>query len=85
MIYATIVWMTLNTSYVLISSQIMHHCLLKEEQWRWYREDVGLPLVSALIVAGFVTSRYVYTRNSDIYNWYIICLANSDGCGNTTN
>jgi O-antigen/teichoic acid export membrane protein len=49
---AAIVWVTLNSGYVLISLQIMHRRLLKGEQWRWYREDVGLPLVSALIVAG---------------------------------
>jgi len=24
----------------------------KGEQWRWYREDVGLPLVAALATAG---------------------------------
>jgi hypothetical protein len=30
----------------------MHQRLLKGEQWRWYREDVGLPLVAALVTAG---------------------------------
>jgi hypothetical protein len=30
----------------------MHSRLLKGEQWRWYREDVGLPLVAALATAG---------------------------------
>jgi len=49
---AAIVWVMLNTGYVLISLQIMHHRLLKGEQWRWYREDVGLPLVTTLVVAG---------------------------------
>jgi len=49
---AAIVWVTLNAGYVLISLQIMHHRLLKGEQWRWYREDVGLPLVATLVVAG---------------------------------
>ena len=49
---AAVVWVTLNTGYVLISLQIMHHRLLKGEQWRWYREDVGLPLVAALATAG---------------------------------
>jgi O-antigen/teichoic acid export membrane protein len=49
---AAIVWVTLNTGYVLISFQIMHSRLLKGEQWRWYREDVGLPLTAALATAG---------------------------------
>jgi O-antigen/teichoic acid export membrane protein len=49
---AAIVWVTLNTGYVLISLQIMHSRLLKGEQWRWYCEDVGLPLIAALATAG---------------------------------
>jgi len=49
---AAIVWVTLNTGYVLISFQIMHSRLLKGEQWHWYREDVGLPLTAALATAG---------------------------------
>jgi len=49
---AAIVWMTYNAGVILISLQIMHHRLLKGEQWRWYREDVGLPLTAVLITAG---------------------------------
>ena len=45
---AAVVWIALNSGYVLISLQIMHRRLLEGEQWRWYFEDVGLPLVAAL-------------------------------------
>jgi len=48
---AAIVWITLNMGYVVFEIQIMHRRLLKGEQWRWYREDVGLPLVAALATA----------------------------------
>jgi len=46
-------WVILNTGYVLICIQIMHSRLLKGEQWRWYLNDVALPLISALIIATF--------------------------------
>ena len=46
-------WVILNTGYVLICIQIMHARLFKEEQWRWYFNDVAVPLLSALIVATF--------------------------------
>lgn len=46
-------WVILNTGYVLISIQIMHSRLLKGEQWRWYFNDVAVPLLSALIIATF--------------------------------
>ncbi len=49
---AAAVWIALNSGYVLISLQIMHHRLLKGEQWRWYFQDVGLPMVAALSVIG---------------------------------
>jgi len=44
-------WVILNTGYVLICIQIMHSRLLKGEQWRWYLNDVGMPLVAALFTA----------------------------------
>jgi O-antigen/teichoic acid export membrane protein len=44
-------WVILNAGYVLISIQIMHSRLLKGEQWRWYLNDVGIPLSAALSVA----------------------------------
>jgi O-antigen/teichoic acid export membrane protein len=49
---AAMIWVALNSSYVLISIHVMHRRLLKGEQWRWYFEDVGLPLIAALGVIG---------------------------------
>jgi O-antigen/teichoic acid export membrane protein len=48
---AACAWVILGTSYVLIIIQIMHSRLLKGEQWRWYLNDVGMPLMAALFVA----------------------------------
>jgi O-antigen/teichoic acid export membrane protein len=44
-------WVILNTGYVLICIQIMHARLLKGEQWRWYLNDVGIPLLAAFSAA----------------------------------
>lgn len=44
-------WVILNAGYVLICIQIMHSRLLRGEQWRWYCNDVGVPLLAALSVA----------------------------------
>lgn len=50
---AACAWVILNSGYVLICIQIMHSRLLKGEQWRWYLNDVGIPLLSAVIIATF--------------------------------
>lgn len=47
-----IVWVILNSGYVLIAMPIMHRYLLPGELRRWYLEDVGLPLAGALVAAG---------------------------------
>lgn len=49
---AASVWVILNAGYVIIGIQIMHRRLLPNEKWRWYKEDVGIPLVVSLVVAG---------------------------------
>jgi O-antigen/teichoic acid export membrane protein len=49
---AAAVWVLLNSGYVLVCLQIMHRRLLRGEKWRWYGEDVGLPLTAALLAAG---------------------------------
>jgi O-antigen/teichoic acid export membrane protein len=47
---AACVWIALNASYVFIEVQFMHLRLLKREKWRWYFQDIGVPLVGALSV-----------------------------------
>lgn len=51
----------LNILYILILIQIMHRRLLKGEQWKWYFQDVLLPLgVSILII---FTGKYLFNEN----------------------
>jgi O-antigen/teichoic acid export membrane protein len=46
------VWVILNSGYFLIGIPFMHRRLLISEKWRWYGQDVGLPLAASLIIAG---------------------------------
>ena len=39
--------------YILISIQFMHRRLMPEEKWRWYIQDVGMPVGLTLLVAMF--------------------------------
>jgi O-antigen/teichoic acid export membrane protein len=49
---AAIGWLVFNIGYVSIVLRIMHKRLLPGAQRKWYTVDVGLPMVTALIVAG---------------------------------
>ncbi len=51
---AAYVWLFLNAGYVIISIQIMHRRILKEEKWNWYILDVGWPTAAAFSVVAIV-------------------------------
>jgi len=45
---AAFTWLIFNCGLTLATVQFMHARLLKGEQWKWYVEDVGLPLTVSL-------------------------------------
>jgi len=47
-----IIWVLLNAGYVMIEVPIMHGRLLSSEKWKWYRMDIGCPLVISLLIVG---------------------------------
>jgi O-antigen/teichoic acid export membrane protein len=49
---AAVVWLMLNSMYLLVVIPIMHRRLLPGEQWRWYLEDVGFPLAASILAGG---------------------------------
>ncbi len=49
---AALVWVVLNGGYLLFAVPIMHRKLLKGEKWRWYLEDVGIPVSGVLVCGG---------------------------------
>jgi O-antigen/teichoic acid export membrane protein len=46
------VWVALNAMYLIFTIHFMHRRLLQTEKWRWYAQDVMMPLAAALSVAG---------------------------------
>jgi O-antigen/teichoic acid export membrane protein len=45
-------WLILNIGYVLFEIPIMHNKILKKEIWRWYWNDVCVPISSGILLAG---------------------------------
>ena len=41
------VWVTLNAGYLIFAIPLMHRRLLPADKWRWYRQDVAVPLAAA--------------------------------------
>ena len=54
---AASVWIILNVGYIVFGIHIMHQRLLHNEKRRWYFEDVGRPLLAAVVVGAI--GRYV--------------------------
>jgi O-antigen/teichoic acid export membrane protein len=49
---AATVWVVLNSGYLTFGIHFMHKRLIPAEKWCWYREDVGLPWITSVAVAG---------------------------------
>ena len=47
---AAFVWLVLNAGYLVFNVPVMHRRLLRGEQGRWYRDDLGRPVAGALVV-----------------------------------
>lgn len=45
------VWVGLNAGYMTIEIYFMHRRLLPAEKWRWYWQDVAMPLIVGAVVA----------------------------------
>ena len=45
------IWVTLNAGSLMFTIPLMHRRLLRAEKWRWYRQDVALPLAAATATA----------------------------------
>lgn len=41
-------WVVLNSGYLIISAQFMYRRIMPGEKWRWYGEDILLPVAGAL-------------------------------------
>lgn len=50
---ACFVWLILNVAYVLGMIQLMHKRILPKEKLIWYKDDVGKPFISVLLIMVF--------------------------------
>lgn len=49
---AACLWFLLNISYIIFEIPVMHRELLKNEKWIWYLQDVFIPLIACISIAG---------------------------------
>jgi O-antigen/teichoic acid export membrane protein len=47
------VWVILNLSNIIFFAHIMFRRLLRTEKWRWYIQDIAIPLFAVAVTAGF--------------------------------
>lgn len=73
---AALVWITLNFAYVFIGIHFMYRRILRAEKWRWYTQDILLPIVIAFITAIIIRSIFP-SINSDIASAGILFLAST--------
>lgn len=56
------IWVVLNIAFIMIVVPIMHRSLLRGEIWKWYLNDVSLPVFA---VAGVgIISRFLFIANA---------------------
>jgi O-antigen/teichoic acid export membrane protein len=48
---AALVWVVVNMLYLTVPIQVMHKRLIPGAQWKWYAEDIGRPLLCAVLIA----------------------------------
>lgn len=73
MVGAAIVWALLNLGYILIGMHYMYKRILTTEKWRWYREDVLRPMLTATTMA-ILLSLVSPDYSSNLYNIFQILL-----------
>lgn len=66
-------WAILNFSYTIVGLQIMHRMILKGELKKWYLVDVGLPLVSAVLLNA--ACYFIYEKFLAVYTSNILIVA----------
>ena len=72
---AAVPWLILNIGLFFIEIPIMHFRLLRKEMWPWYWQDVGVPLIACLCIAGLGRLFFVSTTSQLMMLQYLIILS----------
>jgi O-antigen/teichoic acid export membrane protein len=68
-------WVLLNAGYVLIGIHFMYKRLLPTEKWRWYRQDLALPLLATIVVLTICSMGHQpYSNNVAEIAWLMGCV-----------
>ncbi len=67
-------WVLLNAGYVLIGIHFMYKRLLPTEKWRWYGQDLALPLLATIVVMAICSIGHQPYSNSAVeLAWLLGC------------
>jgi O-antigen/teichoic acid export membrane protein len=66
------IWITLNLGYCLISVQLMFRKILITEKWKWYLQDVLMPL--SFMVLSIACYKYLSPINPTLFERMIIII-----------
>ena len=72
---AAFIWGVINFTYIIIVIPIFHRRYLKAEMWRWYFQDIGLPMVASLVVASVLRAFLVMPGGGFMLLLYIIAVS----------
>jgi O-antigen/teichoic acid export membrane protein len=72
---AALSWFFLNMGYVFLEIPIMHRRILRKEKWRWYLQDVFLPIMSCILVAGLARICMNKSMSEFMMSFYIIIVS----------
>jgi O-antigen/teichoic acid export membrane protein len=68
------VWVSLNAGYVLIGIHLMYRRILNKEKWRWYAQDLFMPLLGGIAAASTLTLLWS-AESSNIADITLLALA----------
>jgi O-antigen/teichoic acid export membrane protein len=70
-----IAWLILNLGYVLLEIPVMHSKLLKGEKWKWYWNDVCVPISAGLFMAGLGRLFFIETLSISMIALQLIVIS----------
>ena len=63
------VWLFVNSIYALIMTHFMHQKILISEKWRWYFEDVALPLIASFSLVFFASKLFNFEHSTTLVDF----------------
>jgi O-antigen/teichoic acid export membrane protein len=66
------VWVSLNAGFVLIGVNFIYRRILRAEKWRWYIQDILIPLLVGITVASFLL--LLWSAEKNIFNDIVLLV-----------